>query len=343
MKLYIITNSDGHFGQRYFPWESIDVNQLVRSLSEHYCVEQAAFEDVANGVIDIEKSLVLYSSSQQPEYKRYIDDVLLFLMQKENVLVPPINMFRAHENKGYQELYKRLAGIEAIPALYLGHFRDVAKQDWTFPCVTKTLDGFGSGGVKLASSNSEIESAMRSDEVLLRKGFLRKNFGQLIRPIRSTLFRKKFTSVKDYGDYFNFFRRLVVQKFLPDMEYDYKVLVFSEKYYVLKRYVSAGDFRASGSGLFEFESVPDSLLDYAGVLFEKFDTPFISMDICFDGLNYHLIEFQGVHFGPYTLLESEGYYTRLGENWSYCEQVSCLEQEIAESVVSYIKRTEVLG
>jgi hypothetical protein len=343
MKLYILTNSEGHYGQRYYPWESINVAKLVSFLKEYYSVEQATFEDVANGMIDIESSIVIYSSSQQSEYKQYIEDVLLFLSQKENVLIPSINMFKSHENKGYQELHKRLAGVESIPALYLGHFRDVARQAWDFPCVAKKLDGFGSGGVGLVHSNVEVEKAMCSDEVLLRRGFMRRTIGRLIRPIRSVLFQKKMLSTNDYGNYFDFFRRIVLQQFLPNMQYDYKVLIFSEKYYVLKRYVPSGNFRASGSGLFKFEAAPDSLLDYARVLFEKFDVPFISMDICFDGSGYHLIEFQGVHFGPYTLLDSDGYYTIPEDDWVYREESSYLEKEMAQSILSFIKRSKLAG
>jgi len=47
--------------------------------------------------------------------------------------------------------------------------------------------------------------------------------------------------------------KFIVQEFIPDLSNDWKVLVFWDKYYVLRRKNRPNDFRASGSGLFSFD------------------------------------------------------------------------------------------
>jgi len=337
MKVYLITDSTGFYGQRSYPWESIDVDIIIGTLKKDFELEQVTFDAIVNGEVDIEGALVLYTSSQQPEYKEYIEDVLIYLMQKGNALVPSINMFKSHENKGYQELHKKLVGIESIPSLYVGHHKEILKKPWQHPSVLKDLGGYGSDGVNLVQSMKDVSDLTTTDECLLRRGFLRRMLSKVAKPIRKHVFGKKYIDSVDYGDYYSHFKRFVLQKFLQDMTYDYKVLIINSKFYVLKRYAREGDFRASGSGNFSFEDVSDVLLDYAESVFFKFNEPFISLDICFDGTKHHLIEFQGMHFGPYTLTHSKGYYMKNGGRWIFNECFSELDVEVAESLLNYLK------
>lgn len=74
------------------------------------------------------------------------------------------------------------------------------------------------------------------------------------------------------------------------------MLVFGEKYYILRRKVRKNDFRASGSGKREFPEyltdVECQVLDLAYKAFCEIDTPLLSIDIAHDGEKCHMIEFQ---------------------------------------------------
>ena len=74
------------------------------------------------------------------------------------------------------------------------------------------------------------------------------------------------------------------------------------------------DFRASGSGNFNYDKVlPDGLLNFCNEIYKEFNIPSLSLDIAYDGNQYYLIEFQAVYFGTYTL-EAAPYYFQLINN-----------------------------
>ena len=337
MKIFFVTDSEQFFGQRAHPWQSLNVPFIVNKLKEHFDVEEVQFEQIANSAIDIENGVVIYSSSQQPEYKQYIEDILIYLSQKGNTLIPSLNSLKSHENKGYQELHKKLLGIEAIPANYLGHHKELKGKDLDFPAVFKFVDGYGSGSVSMVSTKEEATSLSSKKEWAINKFLFRKIRTIIARPVKRYLLGKK-VKVEDTKDYFHFFRRFVLQRLVPNLQNDYKVLVYHDKYYVLTRYTRPNDFRASGSGLFKFEEASEGLLNYAQTLFKQFDEPMMAFDICFDGNDYHLIEFQATHFGPYTLTESPGYFIQQNETWNFKEGKSDLDKEVSNALVAYLKK-----
>jgi glutathione synthase/RimK-type ligase-like ATP-grasp enzyme len=339
MKIYLITDSQNFYGQKLYPWESLDIFKIISKLEKLYPVEHVTFNKIVNTSIDIENSIVIYTSSQQSEYKEYIEDVLLYLMQKGNILIPSINVFKSHENKGYQELHKKILGIKSLKVSYFGHYKEMKDADLKFPIVIKALDGFGSGGVSLVGTKKEIVDFSTEDDCLIHKGYVRTIKSAIAKPIKKYILQQK--NKLNPGDYFDYFKRFILQEFIPNLTYDYKVLVFGEKYYVLKRYVKEGDFKASGSGNFAFVKVEDHLLDYAKELFEKFNEPMMGFDICFDGYRYYLIEFQGMHFGPYTLINSDGYYLKKDNNWEFVKKKSDIDEEVTNAFFTYIRNKRI--
>lgn len=336
MKIYFITDSQNFYGQKLYPWESLDIDKIISKLRSEYEVEHITFYDIVNSELTIENSIVIYTSSQQTEYKEYIEDILIYLMQKGNELIPSLNVFKSHDNKGYQELHKKLLGINSLSSLYLGHHKEMKNNQLLDTNVLKSLDGFGSAGVSLVNSKKEIIEITTKKDCIIDKSLFKKIRTFIAKPIKKYLFKKEIIEFQS-KDYFDYFKRFVIQEFIPNLTHDYKVLIFDKKYYVLKRYVREGDFKASGSGNFAFEKVENDLLDYANALFEKFNEPMIAFDICFDGNTYYLIEFQGIHFGPYTLMNSEGYYIKDNNAWTYINVESDLDEETGRSLLSYLQ------
>jgi glutathione synthase/RimK-type ligase-like ATP-grasp enzyme len=336
IEVLLLTESDGFFGQRRMPWESMDVDVIAQILSKKFHVKRATYHQVAQGLVRPKGSIIIHSSSQQPEYKSFIDDVLLYLHGEKNILVPSIHAVRSHENKGYQELHKRLRGVQAPAGVYVGKVSELDRAQVSFPIVFKDLAGFGSSGVRLVRNETELEQATQvKSKPRLRDlpKIVKSQAGYLV---RKHVLRRK--NLRPYGNYYQQFKRFVLQRYIPDLTYDFKVLIFERRAFALKRNVAANDFRASGSGKFVFEDPPIELLDTARRLLLQFDEPYLSIDVCFDGSRYHLIEFQGVHFGPYTLLNAPKHFLWEGAQWVGCTQAVTLEEVIGESLVLYLDK-----
>src|ERR1041385_8224363 len=77
-QVYLLTESDGFFGCRLMPWESMDVDVIKRMLSEHFSVRSITYAEIASGKVAPRDCVIVHSSSQQPEYKQFVDDVLLY-------------------------------------------------------------------------------------------------------------------------------------------------------------------------------------------------------------------------------------------------------------------------
>ena len=102
------------------------------------------------------------------------------------------------------------------------------------------------------------------------------------------------------------------------------------------RHNRKNDFRASGSGLFEYnENLPEGLLDFAELVFNSFKTPYLSLDVGFDGHEFSLIEFQYLNFGNYTIEKSPFYFVRESEGWIKIQEESNLEKEFVRSFIRY--------
>ena len=132
--------------------------------------------------------------------------------------------------------------------------------------------------------------------------------------------------------------KFIIQQFIPNLQNDWKVLVYWDKIYILKRYTRKNDFRASGSGNFVFDKdFPIEILDYAFKIRQSFEVPQVSLDICFDGNSFYLIEFQAIYFGTTTLVKSPFYYQKIDNSWKCFDEESELEKVYVESIVNYIK------
>jgi glutathione synthase/RimK-type ligase-like ATP-grasp enzyme len=333
----LLTDADGFFGCRLMPWETMNIDVIKQTLSRHFTLEHITYGQIARGASYPQDSIIIHSSSQQPEYKSFIDDIMLYLYANGNLLVPSIHVVRSHENKGYQELHKRLRGVLSPPALYAAKLSDLGdRKGIEYPIVFKEVSGFGSVGVRLLRTGEDLDRASVAEARLsFREAAreLKKSVGYLIR--KHILGRQ---GLRPYGNYYQPLKRFVLQRYFPDLDHDLKVLVFQKRVYVLKRGVRPGDFRASGSGRFRFEAPPESLLDFAMELLRRFDEPYLSLDICEDDSGFHLLEFQGAHFGPYTLLEAPMHYALEDGHWRTCLERPGLEEVVAESLAIFIRK-----
>jgi hypothetical protein len=164
-----------------------------------------------------------------------------------------------------------------------------------------------------------------------------KEYGLLIKRLYQT--KRKFKTESLYR------KKIIVQNFVPGLDNDWKILIYWDKYYVMKRLNRKNDFRASGSGIFyshkdkEF-NMPLGLLDYARSVFEALDVPNVSFDIACDNNSFYLIEFQGISFGTIAHSKAQSYYQYSNERWRMKEENLSLEEVYAQSVHQYISKIQ---
>jgi glutathione synthase/RimK-type ligase-like ATP-grasp enzyme len=325
--IYIVTWPNGYFGNAGQSWLSINLEIVAKYLhKEAKKVEIVTITELLN--LDISTNdVVIYNSSEVAEIRNYIKDIL-FIVNKKCKIIPSYEALMAHENKGFQELIRKEKGLGNLAGVYRFDIDDfIFEKNKKY--VYKSVDGAGSSQVWLVTSSRDI-AKLRAKQV--RTTFKRKAI-KLQRSIKLEPHEYKYYSYRHKG-----FKQAVLQDFIDGLDCDYKVLVFGQKYFVLNRSVRKDDFRASGSGNFSFSTPPEELLDYASMIFNKLDEPYISLDIAISKSGVHLIEYQVLNFGPYTLQASPGYYTYnlSASSWGYVEEKSCLNSCYGEALKEYI-------
>jgi len=334
--IYLVMDNNSFFGKQ-IKFGDLDVNKLVKYFKNNNLnIKIIIFNELVNK-LNINNSIVFTLSSQKPYHKIVIDDIYEFLELKNNSLIPSRNIIKAHDNKGYQELYKRYIGLSSLKNEYINKDTiDYTRiKDIGYPLVLKKLAGSGSKGVQLIYDEKKLKQEIEKLQPSLDIRYLIYLKERILNFFLRKDNKNKIEYFKDYDNY-------VIQEFVPNLKFDYKLLVFFDKYYVLKRNINNNDFRASGSGNFEFVNIEDSLLDYSKLIFEKFNEPFMSLDVCFNGKSYYLIEYQGIHFGPYTQIYAKGFYQKQNNKWNFIKEKVSLEEDIAYSLYKYINTNNLI-
>lgn len=339
MKLIILT-VNGFFGQALYPWESLNLKRISDYFEQrNWEVDIVDMHEIANKNKTLEKELIFYTSSQIPEVKLFIDDIVTLLARK-NTLVPDYDLFRSHDNKGFQELLKIQRGIKSIPAKYYSSVEVMNSHELIYPTVIKKAGGASGLGVWLVKNPSKLNKRLKNfrKETNTKKELLLKLKGVI---------NSKVRRINDWGVTCSWFKyldhqkgeRVIVQDFINNLSFDYKVLIFFDRYYVLKRFINKNDFRASGSGKFQHVTeLQPELLSYAKEVFRKLESPFASLDICSKNRDFYLIEFQVPHMGPLTLIEAEGFFFEEKQNWHFKRTKSFLEDSYAYSLLNFLTK-----
>lgn len=289
---------------------------------------------------------ILYASSEDygQFYKDYIEDILLWLVKRNNTLIPDFNYFRAHHNKVYMELLKESFQNEQLQTIKTYYFSNclelksyLEKNAILYPVVVKASAGAGSGGVALANNEQELMKIAKKLSARIYFDYyanlwrtpLFQNTKNMYRRLRNkhlVVYRKKA------GKY-------ILQSYVAGLKGDYKILIFGNQYFMLQRLNREGDFRASGSGKFSFPDLNEEtevVLNFAQTARNEMNQPMLSLDIAYDGSQCHLIEFQAVHFGPYTLENSEYFFECIENKWVKRKRNITLEEAVVLALNSYI-------
>ena len=200
---------------------------------------------------------------------------LLFSLEQAGKIVYPDYLTTWHfDDKLGQKYLLEALKLPLIPTFAFYSKRDALEwaEGFTFPAVFKLRGGAGSHNVRLVSSKQEAISVIN------------KCFGSGFR------YFDPITHIKESGRRFNkgqasllslvrSFGRLIVpfpiekatgrqkgyalfQEFIPDCNIDIRVQVVGNRAYAMTRQVRENDFRASGSGLIDFDGsqIPKMLI-----------------------------------------------------------------------------------
>lgn len=322
----------GKIPQKLHETESLDIVNLSSLLKPHYQVEVVSIDEISNALasnaIDVESNFFFFCSSQIEQYKNAIFDVVFEVHRRGGILVPEIDFYLAHENKYFQEMHKARARIKTPRSRLIS--TSMTSTDFSSPVVVKPYSGFGSQGVKLATSSKELENS-------IRKNMSRYIIEKL--DIREILKRYIKRSIKYPNEYPDKVGRVILQDFIPELKHDWKVLVFGDKAFALKRFTRKNDFRASGSGNFDYSSKASfELIRFAFDTRESLNVPFVSLDVAESSLGFNIIEYQAVHFGLATAVNAQHYYHIDDDSLviSECDNVD-IEELFATSICKFVK------
>lgn len=218
------------------------------------------------------------------------------------------------------------AKLKGIRSFRYGCLEELQSRASTlrYPLVLKPAADMGSSGVTLVRGEQDAIARAR---VLSRSLWM----NDMLKNIIKRVLRRPMVSVHR--------RKFILQDFVPGLAYDYKVVAFGERYFVLIRRVRKNDFRASGSGLFEFPTKPPAgLLDFAEDATHSFDVPFASYDIGFTGSEFALFEFQFVRFGTFTAEAAPCCFRRVDGQWRPETVKVSLEEALSDAVVNFVSR-----
>lgn len=275
-------------------------------------------------------------------YKSYIEDIIYYLEKKGARLIPKYEYAKAHHNKVYMEMMRLMFKDESLKTVKSNFYCVPIKKlniHFKLPTVIKQAAGAGSKGVFLAKDSNELKKSTN----LASRAIYYTGWGKMIKNIVKkiiSLFINKYRET-----HFFTYRKYILQNFIEGLSGDYKVLKFGRKYYTLYRKNRENDFRASGSGLlFQVpESDNVSLLDFSRKLTFEIDSPILGIDVAFDGHAYHLLEFQMIQLGTYTLQVSNYWFEYINGKWVKFEGKSNLEEEFVRSVVEYINEYQIVN
>lgn len=318
-------------------WDaSFDLIKLSEYFIDHGVnLKFVSFNEVIININTFKNQVVLFPSSEDKGnlYKGFIEDVVLALNEVGAILIPSYHLLRAHHNKVFMELYRKYSlsdKFNNLPTFVYGTYEEYLMDIDKFSegyWVLKPSSGALSSGVKLLKSKSDKISLPRS----ISKSFFLKEY---LKVFIKHQFRFKF---KDYKRKSVNRNKFILQKFIPNLNGDYKVLIYGDKYYALERKNRKNDFRASGGGILNIDPIlPNGLLDFARSFVIETRVPFVSLDIAFDGSDFYLIEFQCINFGNYTLEKSIKFFKYIEKTWVSFYEKSDLEKEFVNSIVRYI-------
>lgn len=248
---------------------------------------------------------------------------LLFSVEKSGKMVfPNFNTTWHFDDKVGQKYLLEAINAPVIPT-HVFYDKKSAKE-WalvtSYPKVFKLRGGSGSRNVALVKSKSE---AINKIDIAFGKGFSQFNPWENLRE-RYRRFKGGKDSfmglVKGFARFFipkEFSRMhgrekgyIYFQDFMPNNEFDIRLIVIGNRAYGMKRMNRKGDFRASGSSSFVYDSIPKNVLEIAFYVAGILDLQSVAFDFVHNDKGNPVIVEMSYVFGTEGSSQCKGYWTK---------------------------------
>ncbi len=183
----------------------------------------------------------------------------IYFLEKimKKVCVPSYNELWSYENKINLNYLYNFFDLPQIPT-YVGFQKDEALsfiEKSSLPLVSKLTTGSASLGVEKLNTKKSAEN-------LVNKIF-------------------SYRGKKTYWPYLRQKGYVYLQQFIPNADFDLRVIVVGNKLFGYYRFPKKNDFRASGSGKYAKKEIETNALDLAWNVKECFGTKFLATDMLY--------------------------------------------------------------
>jgi glutathione synthase/RimK-type ligase-like ATP-grasp enzyme len=337
VKIAIITDYLGRFGSKQkseLYRQGMDLDKLKKYFSKlNYQLTLYDYSNCIELINTKEIHYVIYTSSEDPGelYKSYIEDHLRLLSLSHHYIIPNELFLRAHNNKVFMEMLRikyNFHDIEIFNSRFVATKKELKKLDLSYPVIMKAAVGALSRTVKLINNYKE---AQKNFDELCPKVLFSYRVHEIIRRFRH---RNKYNPEEIIRG------KVIIQNFIPNISFDWKVLIYFDKIFILKRNNRPNDFRASGSGLFSYDiNVNKEILNLAWTTRLKLNVPHLSLDIAMNEKEVFIFEFQVIGFGTKTIENAPFYFEKKNSEWTLIESTVDLEEVYVTSLNDYINFT----
>lgn len=224
---------------------------------------------------------------------------LLFSLQEKGLKVfPDINTCWHFDNKIYQKYLLEAIDAPLVPSYVFYTKKDA--MDWvksaSFPKVFKLKGGAGSVNVKLVKSS---EKAIKLINESFSEGFsqydIHEHYKEALRRYKQgtgtfrELCRPIFYRLKKYPNSFSHYHGremgyVYFQDYIPNNTFDIRICVVGDKAFGIKRVTRNNDFRASGSGIIEYdkEGIDERCVELSFTITRKLKMQSVGIDFIFN-------------------------------------------------------------
>ena len=261
----------------------------------------------------------------QGDYRdmQFAKALILSLEAKGVRCIPDSHTCWHFDNKVWEKYLLEAVGAPLVPSYVFYTEKEALEWAWktTFPKVFKLKGGASASNVMLARSQKEAERLIRQ---CFGKGFLQyrwqshlKEQWRKYKGKKATLrelLRPVYYAFKRYPTVFSHYHQKEIgyayfQDFIPNNDHDTRVVVIGcSRAMAERRYVRKGDFRASGSGRFEYGKVDNRILDIAFGMAKRLKMQSVAFDFIMDNDKPLIVEIS-YGFGTHGISHSGGYWT----------------------------------
>jgi glutathione synthase/RimK-type ligase-like ATP-grasp enzyme len=228
------------------------------------------------------------------------------------------------DDKVGQKYLLEALGIPIVPS-YVFYSKSEA-LNWidktSFPKVFKLRGGAGAANVKLVKNRSHayriVNNAFgKGFEQFDRIGYFKERFNKYTDGRDSLLgvikgFGRLFITTKFAKNTYPEKGYAYFQDFIPNNEFDIRVIVIDEKAFAIKRNNRKNDFRASGSGNIQYERIhfPIDLINLSFEIAEKLQSQCAALDFIYDNKITPLLVEVSFGFSQQGYENCEGYWDK---------------------------------